>query len=64
MDQNFLTAGFNVGIDTQGQSLRNANLQIRSEPPNPQQPVSPWNIATISPSDPGNRKPLEIGGGF
>lgn len=64
MDQNFLTAGFNVGIDTQGQSLRNANLQIRSEPPNPQLPVSPWNIATITPSDPGNRKPLEIGGGF
>lgn len=64
MDQNFLTAGYHVGIDTVGQSLRNPNLQIRSEPPNPQVPVSPWNIPTITPSDPGNHKPLEIGGAY
>lgn len=32
-DQNFLTAGFHQGIDTVGSSLRNANLQLRSEPP-------------------------------
>ena len=31
-DQNFLSAGFHVGINTVGQSLRNANMQIRSEP--------------------------------
>ena len=35
-DQNFLNAGFHVGINTVGQSLRNANLQLRSEPGNPQ----------------------------
>lgn len=58
-DQNFLTAGYHVGVNTQGQSLRNANYQLRSEPANPQMPVSPWNIATIEPDI--NRKPLEIG---
>jgi hypothetical protein len=58
-DQNFLTAGYHVGVNTVGQSLRNANLQLRSEPPNPQVPVSPWNISTIEPDT--NRVPLEIG---
>jgi hypothetical protein len=48
-DQNFLTAGYHVGINTVGQSLRNANLQLRSEPPNPQVAVSPWGISTIEP---------------
>ena len=59
-DQNFLNAGFLLGINTVGQSLKNANLQLRSEPPNPQQKVSPWNQSTIDPDL--NRKPLEIGG--
>lgn len=49
MDQNFLTSGYHIGINTIGQSLRNANLQLRSEPPNPQIPVSPWGISTIEP---------------
>jgi hypothetical protein len=48
-DQNYLTAGYHVGINTVGQSLRNANLQLRSEIPNPQVPVSPWMISTIEP---------------
>jgi hypothetical protein len=61
-DQNFLTAGYHIGVNTQGQSLRNANYQLRSEPANPQMPVSPWNIATIEPDV--NRRPLEIGGDF
>ena len=34
-DQNFLTSGFHIGINTVGQSLRNANRQLRSEPLNP-----------------------------
>jgi hypothetical protein len=58
-DQNYLTAGYHVGVNTVGQTLRNANLQLRSEPPNPQVPVSPWNISTIEPDI--NRVPLEIG---
>ena len=58
-DQNFLNAGFHVGINTVGQSLRNANLQLRSEPANPQMKVSPWLQTTIEPDT--NRKALEIG---
>jgi hypothetical protein len=59
-DQNFLTAGYHIGINTVGQTLRNANRQLRSEPPNPQQVVSPWLQTTIEPDI--NRRPLEIGG--
>ena len=58
-DKNFLNAGFHVGMNTVGQSLRNSNLQLRSEPPNPQNKVSPWLQSTIDPDL--NRKPLEIG---
>ena len=58
-DQNFLTAGFHIGVNTVGQTLRNANYQLRSEPPNPQVKVSPWLQSTIEPDS--NRKPLEIG---
>ena len=58
---NLLKAGYHIGIDTIGQSLRNANLQIRSEPPNPQLSVGPWNLSTISPDF--LRPPLEIGAG-
>ena len=58
---NLLKAGYHVGIDTVGQSLRNANLQIRSEPPNPQLNVGPWNSSTIEPDF--MRPPLEIGSG-
>ena len=57
-DQNFLSAGYHVGINTVGQSLRNANMQIRSEPPNPVKKVGPWMQSTIEPDL--NRKPLEI----
>jgi len=57
---NFLTAGFHVGINTVGSTLRNANLQLRSEPPNPQVKVCPWNQSTIEHDF--MRRPLEIGG--
>ena len=58
-DKNFLNAGFHVGINTVGQTLRNANRQLRSEFPNPQVKVSPWMQTTIDPDI--NRKPMEIG---
>jgi hypothetical protein len=58
---NLLQAGYHIGIDTIGQTLRNANLQIRSEPPNPQMNVGPWNQTTISPDL--MRVPLELGCG-
>ncbi len=59
-DRNFLQDGYHIGINTVGQTLRNANLQLRSEPPCPQVKVSPWIQSTIEP-DLG-RKPFEIGG--
>lgn len=46
---NFLKAGHHVGINTVGSSLRNANLQLRSEPPNPRGSVGPFNQSTIEP---------------
>jgi len=59
-DRNFLQSGYHIGINTVGQTLRNANLQLRSEPPCPQVKVSPWLQATIEPDV--SRKPFEIGG--
>jgi hypothetical protein len=58
-DQNYLTAGYHIGVNTVGQSMRNANLQLRSEIPNPQTPVGPWMISTIEPDLRQNT--LEIG---
>lgn len=59
-DINLLKSGYHLGIDTIGQTLKNANLQVRSEPPNPQLNVGPWNQSTITPDF--MRPPLEIGG--
>ncbi len=56
---NLLQAGYLNGINTVGSSMRNANLQIRSEDPNPQNQVSPWLNTTIEPDL--MRRPLEIG---
>ena len=56
-DVNFLDAGYHLGVNTVGQSLRNANRQLRSEPSNPQVKVSPWNQTTIEPDI--SRRPLE-----
>lgn len=57
--KNFLSAGALIGVNTVGQSLRNANLQVRSEPPCPQVAVSIFNQSTISPDI--SHRPLEIG---
>jgi hypothetical protein len=57
---NLLQAGSLIGINTVGSTMRNANLQLRSEPPNPQGSVGPWNLSTITPDV--VRQPLEIGG--
>jgi hypothetical protein len=56
-----LQAGYHIGLDTIGQTLRNANLQLRSDPIIPKTSVGPWNQSTIEP-DLG-RVPLEIGDG-
>ena len=56
--KNFLSAGALIGINTVGQSMRNANYQLRSEPPNPQVAVSVFNQSTIEPDT--ARRSLEI----
>jgi hypothetical protein len=57
---NLLNPAQLVGINTQGSSLRNSNLQLRSEPANPRSNTNcPWNISTIETDQ--FRKPLEIG---
>ena len=53
---NYLSAGYHIGVNTVGQSLRNANRQLRGEPPNPQVSVSPWLNSTIGPDL--QRRPL------
>jgi len=45
-----------IGIDTVGQSRKNATYDIRSAPPNPKFVVSPWSNSTIEPDY--NTKPL------
>lgn len=57
--KNFLSSGALIGVNTVGQSLRNANLQLRSEPPNPQVPVSIFLQSTIQPDI--SHRPLEVG---
>ena len=48
--QNYLDPRAQIGYpETVGGTLRNANLQIRSEPANPRDPVSIWNLSTITP---------------
>jgi len=58
-NRNFLQAGWATGVSTVGSTMRNANLQLRSDPPNPQKVVSPWMQTTIGPDL--ARKPLELG---
>ena len=56
-----LQAGYHIGLDTIGQTLRNANLQERSDPIIPKQDVGPWHASTIEPDY--GRTPLEVGFG-
>lgn len=56
-NKNFLQAGYHLGLNTVGQTKKNANYQLRSEPPNPQDAVSPWNQSQI---DPETRRCFDI----
>lgn len=61
--QNFLDPRDQIGFpETIGGALRNANQQVRSEPPNPRNPVSIFNNSTIEPDQ--MRPPFEIGSGL
>lgn len=52
-----LDAGYHIG--TISQTLRNANLQLRSDPIIPKKDVGPWMTSTIEPDV--ARTPLELG---
>lgn len=54
-----LKAGHHIGLDTIGQTLRNANLQLRSDPIISKAEVGPWNQSTIETDY--ARVPLELG---
>ena len=56
-----LQAGNLIGLDTIGQTLKNANLQLRSDPVISKMNVGPWNNSTYE-ADLG-RVPLELGCG-
>lgn len=56
-----LQAGYHIGLDTIGQTLRNPNYQLRSDPVIPKSDVGPWNHSTIEPDI--GRVPLELGAG-
>ena len=61
LPQDLLQAGSMIGVDTIGQTLKNPNLQLRSEPAIPKQQVGPWNNSTVEPDL--ARVPLELGCG-
>ena len=61
LNGDMLQAGYHIGLDTIGQTLKNANLQLRSDPIIPKQEVGPWNQSTYEPDY--GRVPLEIGAG-
>lgn len=50
---NLLKAGSQYGINTVGSSLRNANLQLRRDPPISKKEVGPWNLTTMEADNTG-----------
>jgi hypothetical protein len=54
-----LQAGYHIGLDTIGQTMKNANLQLRSDPIISKVDVGPWNQSTLEPDL--MRVPLEVG---
>ena len=56
-----LQAGYQIGLDTIGQTLKNPNYQLRSDPIIEKKDIGPWMQSTIEPDY--GRIPLEIGYG-
>lgn len=56
-----LQAGYHIGLDTVGQTMKNPNLQLRSDPIIDKKEVGPWNMSTVEPDL--LRQPLEVGQG-
>jgi hypothetical protein len=45
--RNFFESGHHAGLNTQGGSMKNPNLQLRSDPVITRQDVGPWHNSTI-----------------
>lgn len=58
--RNFFESGHHHGLNSTGSTKKNANLQLRSDPPIIRQDVGPWHNSTIE-SD-NNRRQFDIGG--
>ena len=56
-----LQAGYHIGLDTIGQTMKNPNLQLRSDPIIEKKSISPWNNSTTEADY--ARVPLELGYG-
>ena len=61
-DRNFLESGHHFGIDTVSNTLKNPNLQLRSDPVIPQIAVGPWMQSTYTADT--NRRNFDIGGDY
>lgn len=61
-DRNFLESGHHFGIDTISNTLKNPNLQLRSDPVIPQVQVGPWSQSTYGPDT--NHRQFDIGGDY
>ena len=48
-NSSLLSAGHHIGTGGSDAPLRNSNLQLRGEVPNPRAQVGPWNQSTIEP---------------
>lgn len=59
-NQNFFESGHHPGLNTQSSTLKNPNLQLRSDPLIPRRDVGPWHQSTIEADT--NRRQFEIGG--
>ena len=58
-NRNFFESGYHAGLNTQSNTLKNANQQIRSDPIIPRKDVGPWSQSTYDADT--NRRPFEIG---
>lgn len=60
-EQNFLQAGYHMGINTVVQSNKIPYLDLRSAPPIPKQEVGPFNNSSYEQPAGANRRFMEIG---
>lgn len=60
-EQNFIQAGYHIGINTTIQSNKIPYLDIRSMPPIPKQEAGPWNQSTFEEPVGAKRRHFEIG---